>query len=110
MAAVDEHVVMANPVTGDVAVVTKREFDKVWSRGNVTDSRGQVVLENPWKPASEVDSVTTDQLVAAARAAGVKLPDVDGDSDDTSTVIAEIETAAATTFGHAVEADDDVED
>lgn len=84
MAAVDEHVVMANPATGDVVVVTKTEFEKVWSRQGVVDSRGFAVLESPWKLASEVDGVTAEQVLDAAHRAGVKLPepDSDGGTDD----------------------------
>jgi hypothetical protein len=60
---------MAHPKTEDVVVVTKTEFEKVWSRP------AAVASGEPWVLVKDYPKATKEQIAAAAFAAGVEVPD-----------------------------------
>lgn len=66
---------MAHPDTEDVVVVTKTEFEKVWSNPRAVASGVPWLLATDPKVAGKA---TKEKIAEAARVAGVELPD---DSD-----------------------------
>lgn len=79
MAAV-EHVVMSNTETGDVVVVAKSEYERVWS-ADAAAIHG--LVEHPWQLAKDDNKASKEKILAAARVAAIPItPDAAKSSKD----------------------------